>query len=152
MNSDNCNGLGGEAVSKKIDPKGIANAGYTDISTSDGIVHGQVKQSENFAFVRIYYSGHEVPFYQPLASLELLERAIHGKDLATGTKTVHAGSGYKTVGTAESTFREGNGTVQFEVLPLNSTYNTTTGAPNPPASEKLSERMQKKLRWKGRRI
>lgn len=39
--------------------------------------------------------------------------------------------GYKTVGTAESTYREGNSTVQFAVLPTNATYNTTTNAPNP---------------------
>jgi len=38
-----------------------------------------VKQSGHFAFVRIYESGHEVPFYQPLASLEMFERAICGK-------------------------------------------------------------------------
>lgn len=41
------------------------------------------------------------------------------------------GTGYKSVGTVKSEFREGNGTVQFEVLPSNATYNTTLNAPNP---------------------
>ena len=58
----NCNWLGGEAVSNEIGQPGFATAGYVDISTSDNVVHGQVKQSGAFSFVRIYESGHEVPF------------------------------------------------------------------------------------------
>jgi hypothetical protein len=38
---------------------------------------------------------------------------------------------YLTKGTKESRYREGNSAIQFEVLPANSTYNDTTGAPNP---------------------
>lgn len=124
----NCNWLGGQAVSKLIDAPGFTSAGYENFTTSDGIVHGQVKQSNNFAFVRVYESGHEVPFYQPVLSLEMFERAIDGKDIASGTESCF--EAYKTVGTAESTYREGNRTVQFTVLPIDSTYNTTTDAPN----------------------
>ncbi|KAJ4414554.1 hypothetical protein N0V82_007849 [Gnomoniopsis sp. IMI 355080] len=132
----NCNWLGGQAVAEKIDAPGFSSAGYTDIVTSDAIVHGQVKQSANYAFARVYYSGHEVPFYQPLLSLEMFERVIAGKDVATGASTIAAASNstYTTVGTAESTFREGNATVQFEVVSTAATYNTTTGAPNPVAA------------------
>ena len=126
----------------------MSSAGYTNISTSDGIVHGQVKQNENFAFARIYYSGHEVPFYQPLAALELFERTINGVDIETGKTAVGAGSGYKTTGTAESTFREGNGTVLHHVVPTNATYNTTTGAPNPPY-DRFSNSKQKRLKRRG---
>jgi carboxypeptidase D len=93
-------------------------------------VHGQVKQSDNVAFVRIYESGHEVPFYQPLVALEMFERVINGQDVATGKKRVAKGEGYKTVGTAKSEYREGNGTVQWDVVPEGSTYNTTTHVPN----------------------
>jgi carboxypeptidase C (cathepsin A) len=50
---------------------------YTNLSTSDNVVHGQVNQAGNFSIVRIYESGHEVPFYQPLASLEIFGRAIN---------------------------------------------------------------------------
>lgn len=127
----NCNWLGGEVVSNEIGAPGFSSAGYVDLATDDNVVHGQVKQSAKFSFVRIYESGHEVPFYQPLASLAIFERAIAGLDIATGM--VPATEGYLTVGPATSTYREGNGTVQFDVLPSNATYNTTTNAPNPPS-------------------
>lgn len=108
---------------------GYSDAGFTNISTSDGIVHGQVKQSGLFSFLRIYESGHEVPFYQPLASLEIFERALKQVDIATGEEECHAE--YKTVGTPKSTYREGNATIQFEVTPSNATYNTALNAPDP---------------------
>jgi len=125
----NCNWLGGQAVSDEIAAPGFDCAGYANITTSDDIVHGQVKQAGKFSFVRIYESGHEVPFYQPLAALEIFERAVTGKDIETGTKTVHPG--YLTVGTSTSDFIEGNSTIQFVGLPDTATYNTTTNAPNP---------------------
>ncbi|KAF2772299.1 alpha/beta-hydrolase [Teratosphaeria nubilosa] len=127
----NCNWLGGEVVSQEVDAPGFDTAGYTNITTSDGVVHGQVKQAANFAFLRVYYSGHEVPFYQPLLALEFFERAIAGKDIETGKEDVSLGCSYKSVGTAKSTFKEGNATVQYSVLPTDATYNMTTGAPNP---------------------
>ena len=124
----NCNWLGGQVVSELVEAPGFGTAGYTNVTTSDGVVHGQVKQSGNFAFVRVYESGHEVPFYQPVLALEMFERAICGTDVADGKHSVW--HGYKSVGTAESTYREGNATVQFEVLAGEATYNTTTNAPN----------------------
>lgn len=45
-------------VSNEVGQPGFNFSGYTNISTSDGIVHGQVKQSGPFSFVRIYESGH----------------------------------------------------------------------------------------------
>lgn len=123
----NCNWLGGQVVSHEVGATGFDYAGYTNITTSDSIVHGQVKQAGKFAFSRIYESGHEVPFYQPLAALEIFERAISGKDIATGTVT--PGAKYMTEGTTESTYREGNSTIQFETLPTNSTYDTATNEP-----------------------
>lgn len=59
----------------------------------------------------------------------MFERIITGKDIATGNVTVTPS--YKTVGTAESTYREGISTVQFSVVPTDDTYNTTTNMPNP---------------------
>ena len=52
------NWLGGEVVSHQVGQPGFNLSGYTNVSTSDGIVHGQVKQSGSFSFVRIYESGH----------------------------------------------------------------------------------------------
>ena len=81
--------------------------------------------------MRIYESGHEVPFYQPLIALEIFERAIAGLDIATGH--VHVNDAYRTIGPPESTYREGNSTIQFSVVNTTATYNVTTGAPNPPS-------------------
>ena len=134
----NCNWFGGEAVSKEIGAPGFKKAGYTNITTSDGIVHGQVKQAGKFAFLRVYESGHEVPFYQPVLALEMFERAIGGYDIATGKTKV--GKSYLTKGTAESTYREGNSTIQFSVLNTTYTYNTTTNAPNNITSHTRTKR------------
>jgi len=127
-----CNWIGGEVVADMIGAPGYSAAGYVNISTSDDIVHGQVKQSELFSFVRIYEAGHEVPFYQPLASLEVFARALNQTDIATGEIKVAGGYGaYKTVGTPTSDFKEGNATVQFDVTPSNASYNTALNAPDP---------------------
>lgn len=164
----NCNWLGGEVVSQLVKAPGFEAAGYENVTTSDEVVHGQVKQSGNFAFVRVYESGHEVsdttprpithlnkltsgqvPFYQPVLALEMLERAINGKDIASGTESC-LDSAYKTVGTAKSEYREGNATMQWHVVPTNATYNTITNKPNPwnqtsnaAASRKLKRSKQR---------
>jgi len=93
-------------------------------------VHGQVKSAGKFSFVRIYESGHEVPFYQPLVSLEMVNRTIHGLDIATGDTVVT--DSYVTEGPFSSDFVNGNSTVIFADIPKNATYNTTTNQPNPP--------------------
>jgi hypothetical protein len=105
-----------------------------NITTSDGIVHGQVRQSDLFSFVRIYESGHEVPFYQPLASLELFERVLNRKDIATGMENVRKSGNYKTKGTPTSNYREGNSTIVFEIMPSNATYNTAINGPDPTST------------------
>ncbi|KAJ9353715.1 hypothetical protein DTO027B9_5158 [Paecilomyces variotii] len=142
----NCNWLGGEAVAISVDAPGFQEAGYTNISTSDGIVHGQVRQAGKFAFVRVYESGHEVPFYQPELALEMFRRVISGRDVATGKHSVVLSEGYRTVGEEKSTYREGNGTVQWKVLGPDTTYNTTLNGPNatPVASSGSKKKMQKR--------
>ncbi|OOF92022.1 hypothetical protein ASPCADRAFT_8887, partial [Aspergillus carbonarius ITEM 5010] len=139
----NCNWLGGEAVALKVDAPHFRTAGYTNITTSDGVPHGQVRQAGNFAFVRVYESGHEVPFYQPLLALEMFERVITGKDVATGKTPVSPS--LKTGGPVKSTYREGNATIQWEVLDSLATYNTTLNGPNPIS--KKHKRMGPALRF-----
>ena len=103
MNSDyNCNWLGGQVVADAIGAPGYKDAGFVNITTSDGIVHGQVRQSGLFSFVRIYEAGHEVPFYQPLVSLEIFERALAQTDIATGK--VNVTCSYTTEGTPTSSY------------------------------------------------
>jgi len=123
-----CNWYGGQVVSQEVGARNFENAGYVNVTTSDCVVHGQVKQAGKFSFLRIYESGHEVPFYQPVIALEMLERVLAGLDIATGT--VEVGPEYITIGTAESTYREGNATMQLDVVSTDATYNTTTGMPN----------------------
>lgn len=125
----NCNWLGGQVVSNEIGAPNFHKAGYSNITTSDGIVHGQVKQAGKFSFLRIYESGHEVPFYQPVVALEMFERALKGLDIATGKEVV--GKSYISKGTAKSTYIEGNSTIQLKLVPTDATYNTTTNEPNP---------------------
>lgn len=144
----NCNWLGNQAVTDEINPIGWSGAGYINVTTSDGIVHGQVKQSSNFAFARVFESGHEVPFYQPLISLEMLERTLNGTDIATGQVQTSLGSGYQTGGTRESKYREGNSTVQFKVLKPDATYNTTTNEPNPPKKSSSGQSQRRKRAFK----
>lgn len=187
------NWLGGEVVSNEIGQPGFNCSGYTNVLTSDGIVHGQVKQSGAFSFVRIYESGHvslsksrftpctkiwagihmsgvfghkhgswlrfpsrsgyanskifiqEVPFYQPEIALAIFERAIAGLDIATGL--VNVTSGYRTFGPPTSDYREGNATVQFEVVNTNTTYNTTTNEPNPPSMGRFAKRQGEQLHY-----
>ena len=68
----------------------------------------------------------------------MFERVVKGLDIETGKQVVK--SGYVTKGTPKSTFREGNSTIQMKVVSIDATYNTTTGAPNPPPG--------KMMRWK----
>lgn len=129
----NCNWFGGEAFSKTLSNVAAytnGSAGFVNISTSDAIVHGQVKSAGKFSFVRIYESGHEVPFYQPLVSLEMVNRTINGLDIATGQTILT--SSYITKGPVDTTFNNTGSTVTFDILPLNATYNVTTNQPNPP--------------------
>ncbi|KZM24247.1 uncharacterized protein EKO05_0005773 [Ascochyta rabiei] len=148
----NCNFLGGQVIADEIAASGYDDAGYVNMSTSDKIVHGQVRQSGLFSFVRIYESGHEVPFYQPLASLEMFERVLKQVDIATGKHKLDAG--YKTVGTPTSTYRQGNATIQFDVTPANATYNTALNAPDPEptwmAEAVAKNKMKRSMRKLGR--
>ncbi|KAI0128284.1 Alpha/Beta hydrolase protein [Xylariales sp. AK1849] len=122
-----CNWIGGEAVAEEVGAPGFDEAGYKNLQTSDGIVHGQVKQAGKFSFIRIYESGHMVPFYQPLAALTLFERAISGLDTESGTQVVH--HSYVTDGTPKSTYREGNATMQWDVVPNTATFNVMENKP-----------------------
>ncbi|KAI9646101.1 hypothetical protein NHQ30_005541 [Ciborinia camelliae] len=140
----NCNWLGGEVVANEVNATNFALAGYTNITTSDSIVHGQVKQSGRFSFSRIYESGHEVPFYQPLAALEIFARIVSRMDIATGLISLEENTTYLTTGTASSTYREGNATMQFRVLDPSSTYNTTLNGPNPVSAGTAAKRVLKR--------
>lgn len=101
-----CNWFGGEAVSNEIrytHSKEFAKTGYVPF-VINGTEYGEVRQYGNFSFLRIYEAGHEVPFYQPLASLEYFKRTLDNTDIATGKFDVTGD--YTTNGTAKATHTE----------------------------------------------
>lgn len=101
-----CNWFGGQAVSLAVNythKAEFAAAGYAPLMV-DGTEYGEVRQYGNFSFLRIYEAGHEVPYYQPQASLAMFNRTIQHMDIATGEKAVTADLG--TTGEATATHTE----------------------------------------------
>ena len=101
-----CNWFGGEAVSKAAQYTNTAQfnaAGYVPM-TVDGVEYGETREYGNFSFTRVYEAGHEVPYYQPIAALQLFNRTIFGYDIATGEQKVTADLG--TTGEASATHTE----------------------------------------------
>jgi hypothetical protein len=101
-----CNWLGGQAVSLAVDyvhKSEFAAAGYEPM-TVDGVEYGEVRQYGNFSFLRIYESGHLVPYYQPVAALAMFNRTINHYNIADGTEMVTAN--LSTTGEASPTHTE----------------------------------------------
>ncbi|KAH7062194.1 putative carboxypeptidase S1 [Macrophomina phaseolina] len=87
-----CNWFGGEAISLAVNYADAAKfraAGYEPFVV-DGVEYGEVRQYGNFSFLRIYEAGHEVPYYQPQASLAMFNRTLFHYDIATGELPVTA--------------------------------------------------------------
>ena len=101
-----CNWFGGQAVSLAVNYTHKAEFAAADYAPFivDGVEHGEVRQYGNFSFLRVYEAGHEVPFYQPEASLEFFRRVLENRDIALGT-TELTGT-YETNGTASATHTE----------------------------------------------
>lgn len=98
-----CNWFGGEAISlstKYKHSKEFQAAGYAPF-TVDGEEFGQTREYGNFSFTRVYEAGHEVPYYQPKASLQLFNRTLNGWELPTGGKKLTPDFGSE--GPAEAT-------------------------------------------------
>jgi carboxypeptidase D len=125
----NVNWLGTLAIAEGMGVAGFDQAGFqTFESAAAGNNTAVVKQAGQFSFTRVFDAGHEVPFYQPITSLELFERVIFRKDIATGK--LDADAAYLSVGPHDSTQQEDVGGVQYDVTPDTATYNTTTHRPN----------------------
>ncbi|KAI9841936.1 MAG: hypothetical protein M1838_003343 [Thelocarpon superellum] len=81
-----CNWFGGQAISLAVNythADEFAAANYAPFVVDD-VEYGEVRQYGNFSFLRVYEAGHEVPYYQPEASLEMFRRTLLGLDIATG--------------------------------------------------------------------
>ncbi|KAL1795765.1 hypothetical protein ACET3X_005989 [Alternaria dauci] len=98
-----CNWFGGEAISLAIEythSDEFRAAGY-EAMVVDGTEYGEVRQYGNFSFARIYESGHEVPYYQPVAALAYFNRTLYHYDIATGEEKITAN--LTTSGSANAT-------------------------------------------------
>ncbi|KAF7938046.1 hypothetical protein EAE99_001718 [Botrytis elliptica] len=118
-----CNWFGGEAISLAANythSAEFAAAGYAPFIV-DGTEYGEVRQYGNFSFLRIYEAGHEVPYYQPVASLEFFRRTLLDLDIAEGKARV--ASNYSSPGTASATHTE-----PFVALPSSTSESSTAAA------------------------
>lgn len=85
-----CNWFGGQAVSLALQFPHAASfrqTGYVPLVV-DGKEYGETREYGNFSFTRVYESGHEVPYYQPVAALQLFNRTINHWDIPTGQKKI----------------------------------------------------------------
>ena len=73
------------------------------------------------SFLRIYEAGHEVPYYQPKASLAMFQRTLEHLDIAYGKEKVTAD--YETSGNANATHTE-----SYVALPSSTAAPSSTGA------------------------
>lgn len=74
--------------------------------TVDGVEYGESREYGNFSFTRVYEAGHEVPFYQPIAALQLFNRTINGWDVAKGEVSLKEKPEYGTEGKPKATHTE----------------------------------------------
>ncbi|MCJ1405649.1 hypothetical protein MMC11_008878 [Xylographa trunciseda] len=133
-----CNWFGGEAVSLALNYTNTAEfaaAGYAPFVV-DGTEYGEVRQYGNFSFLRMYESGHEVPFYQPVGALEMFRRVLGNLTLADGSEQVTLT--YETNGTATATHTE-----PFVSLPPTSTASASSTA----TAEAHAKRLTGGRRW-----
>ncbi|RYP66129.1 hypothetical protein DL771_007963 [Monosporascus sp. 5C6A] len=95
-----CNWVGGETASLAVSHTRrdeFANAGYAEmlLTEPDGSgewrIGGLTRQLGNFSFTRVFQAGHEVPNYAPEAAYMIFNRAMLGRDVATGRVRVDDG-------------------------------------------------------------
>lgn len=60
------------------------SAGYAALQTNSSYQGGLVRQHDRVSFSRVFEAGHDVAAYQPETVLRIFERAILGRDVATG--------------------------------------------------------------------
>ncbi|KAJ4395818.1 hypothetical protein N0V93_000032 [Gnomoniopsis smithogilvyi] len=107
-----CNWLGMENVSLSMDYADAAAfraAGYAPIHTNASYTGGLVRQYGSVSFSRVFQAGHDTWAYQPETVARIFERAVLGRDIATGRVDVDteshtnnsscsAGGGYSSKG------------------------------------------------------
>lgn len=100
-----CNWFGGQAISLAANHSNAEEfkaAGYAPFLV-DGVEYGETREYGNFSFTRVYEAGHEVPYYQPIAALQLFNRTLNGWELPKGEKKLSSGDGSSGPATATHT-------------------------------------------------
>ncbi|TVY22284.1 Carboxypeptidase S1-like protein [Lachnellula hyalina] len=136
-----CNWFGGEAVSMQVNYTHSADfraAPYSPFMV-DNVEYGKVRQHGNFSFTRIYESGHEIPYYQPKASLEFFRRALGKKAISDGFADVT--TSYSTNGTS------GTGDIQSSSSVSPSASSTGAAATASPSKSAGDRRIKMFWRW-----
>ena len=87
-----CPWVGAEKLSIQADWTGAAayrKAGYEEIHVNSSYIGGVAKQHGLLSFSRVFQAGHDVSWYQPETSFQIFNRAIFGRDIPTGRKTLN---------------------------------------------------------------
>jgi hypothetical protein len=92
-------GFGVEEVSLRMEYPGSSSfrsAGYTKLQTNSTYSGGFVRQHGNVSFSRVFGAGHSAAYYQPETAFHIFDRAMRGKDVATGQ--LNASESYNSEG------------------------------------------------------
>lgn len=73
------------------DAAGFRAAGYAPIHTNASYTGGLVRQHGRVSFSRVFQAGHDTWAYQPETVARIFERAVLGRDVATGRVDVNVG-------------------------------------------------------------
>ncbi|KAF5003845.1 hypothetical protein FDECE_9638 [Fusarium decemcellulare] len=96
-----CPWYSGENVSLTLDFPGsekFRSAGYEYIVTNSSYNGGFVREYGNLSFSRVFESGHGISAYQPETMYRIFERAMFGRDIATGKVNLAQDKDYSTTG------------------------------------------------------
>ncbi|GAB0132999.1 hypothetical protein EsDP_00001419 [Epichloe bromicola] len=76
------NWLGNQAWTNALEWSGhdaFNSANVTELKTASGKSYGTIKHANGFAFLRVFQAGHSVPYDQPEASLDFVNRWLKGE-------------------------------------------------------------------------
>jgi carboxypeptidase C (cathepsin A) len=78
-----CDWFGGFASTNAIDFSGTSkfNAKQVVNYTVDGVAKGAFKSVDNLSWLRVYESGHEVPYFQPKLALQVFKQTLQKKPI-----------------------------------------------------------------------
>lgn len=80
-----CNWFGNLAAANAVTYAGASafNAAALKSYTVAGAAAGTFKNINNFSFLRVFGAGHEVPYYQPAAALQVFKQTMQQQALSS---------------------------------------------------------------------